>query len=148
MYDFSYRFNPISIDGYNGYAGPDEGEIKKRNSMLNSFNCLEEKFSKLEQAYKNATKKREHIIINVSPTISGIYELAVYHKIKRKIFSHAIKINCYFLWVGKIIGENKICNLAYQTDDINQVKQIFKDFFEKQIVPDLTNWETIFTYGE
>lgn len=88
MYDFSYRFDAITgIDGYNGYAGPDETEIKKQNSELTSFNCLEEKFGQLESAYINATKKRECIRINVTPTISGIYELGVYHKIKRKFFS-------------------------------------------------------------
>lgn len=148
MYDFSYRFKPIGIDGHNGYAGPDKEEIKKRNSKLTSFNSLDEKFNKLEQAYTYATNKREHIIINVNPTISGIYELAVYHKIKRKLFSRTIKINCYSICVSKNIGENKICSLAYQTDDINKVKRIFNDFIEKQTAPDLTNWEIIFTDGE
>ncbi len=145
MYDFSYRFNGVSIDGYNGYAGPDELEIKKRNSKLTSFNCLEEQFNKLESAYINATKKREHLIINVSPTISGIYELRVYHKIKRNFFSRAIKVNCYSLYICKLVSDNKICDYNYQTNDINIVKQIFENFYKKQVVPDLNNWKITFT---
>lgn len=145
MYNFSYRFDGYGIDGYNGYAGPDEVEIKKRNSTLTSFSCLEEQFNKLESAYINATKKRQNIIINVSPTISGIYELSVYHKIKRKFFSRTIKVNCYSLYICKLVDANKICDWNYQTNDINKVKQIFRNFYEKQIAPDLTDWEITFT---
>lgn len=145
MYDFSYRFNAIvGIGGYNGYAGPDETEIKKQNSKLTSFDCLEEQFDKLESAYINATKKSENIRINVIPAISGIYELGVHHKIKRNFFSRAIKVNCYYIHICKIISENKICDYACQTDDINRVKQIFKDFYEKRVAPDLTDWEITF----
>ncbi len=136
-HEFSYRFNAIGIDI------SDVNEVRKYNSVLSSVHCLDEQFDKLESSYKNATKERADIIINVLPDISGVAELSVYHKIDFKLFSRTVKRNCFSLCISKY-NNDTLSLYFYNTDNFVEVKQIFVDFIEHKTVPDLSDWECKF----
>ena len=135
---FYYRFKPIGIDF------SDEKEIKKHNRELTSFSCISDQLGKLQSAYDNATKERADIIINVLPEISGVNELQVFHNVRYKLFSHTVKRNCFSLCVTKFDNSDQLNLYFYDTEDFNEVKQIFEDFIEKKIIPDLSKWERKF----
>lgn len=138
LHKFFYRFKPIGIDF------TDEREIRKYNSELTSFNCLEDQFTKLEYAYKNATKERADIVINVIPKLSGVIEISVFHKIKYKLFSRIVKSQCYSFCITQFDDSNQLSLFFHDTENFKEVKQIFQDFIENQAIPDLKNWKQQF----
>lgn len=135
---FYYRFKPVFIDFLS------EKEIKKYNSELSSFGCLEEQLNILNYSYNNATKERADIIINPLPAISGVTELQVYHKIKFKLFSHDIKENCFCLCITKFNNENELSLFFRNTENFFEVTQIFEDFIENGTIPELHEWKVKF----
>ena len=133
-----YRFKAIGIDC------SDEKEIKKYNSELTSFDCLNDQFIKLKSAYENATKERADIVVNALPDLSGVSELQVYHNIKYKLFSHAVKSNCFSLCISKFNNSDQLSLFFYDTENFDEVKQIFEDFIVNNIIPDLSKWKMTF----
>lgn len=138
QYTFFYRFEPLGIDFSSAK------EIKQYNSELTSFSCLENQLNKLKFAYDNATKERADIAIDVLPDLSGVAELQVYHKIKFKLFSHKLKLNCFSICISKYNTKNELSLFFYETENFDEVKQILKDFIENKTLPELSGWKTTF----
>lgn len=135
QHKFYYRFEAVGIDV------SDEQEIKKYNSELTSFDCLNERLRILKTAFDYATKERADIILDVLPEISGVIELQVYHSIRYKLFSRTVKRNCFSLCITKYNDIGQMGLYFYDTTDFNEVKQILTDFIEKKAIPDLSNWK-------
>jgi len=134
-HEFFYRFKAIGIDF------SDENEIRKYNSALSSIHCLDEQFNNLETSYINATKERADIVINVMPDISGVIELSVFHNIVFKLFSHTVKRNLFSLCLTKYNNNDTLELYFHDTDNIKEVKTIFKNFIENHSVPNLSDWK-------
>ncbi len=132
---FYYRLKPIAIDF------TDQREVEKYNSVLLSMSCLDEQFDKLEVAYRDQTKERADIIVTVIPAIDGVMELSVYHQIRRRLFSREIKYNDFFLTIERLVGDSTYL-YWYDTEDIQEVKQMFADMIENKQIPDLTKWDS------
>ena len=112
-----YRFDAIGIDCF------DEDDIKEHSRELISANCLNEQFDKLRSAYEQATRNRADVIINAVPEISGIFEIAAYHKIAYKLFSRKVKSNCFCVCITHIDDCEKLRLYFLRTDDFYAVKK-------------------------
>lgn len=130
-----YRFDAIGIDCF------DEDDIKEHSRELISASCLNEQFDKLRAAYEQATCNRADVIINAVPEISGILEIAAYHKIAYKLFSRKVKSNCFCVCITHIDDCEKLRLYFLRTDDFYAVKKIFTDFIEFGKRPDLSAWK-------
>lgn len=134
-HQFYYRFKAKGID-----CGDPE-EVEKHNSVLISMYCLDEQFGRLEAAYRDATKDSADIIVDVIPAIDGVMEMSVCHQFRRKLFSREIKYNNFFLTIQWLVGDSWDL-YWYETEDIQEVKQLFADMIENKQIPDLTKWNS------
>ena len=133
---FYYRFEPIAVD----YSS--ERDVKKHSKELNAFNDLSEQFHKLRIAFDAASNERADIQINILPDILGITEICVYHRIKRKLFSKAIKKQCFFLCITRYEPPNETHALyEYETTSIEEIERIFNELITNQIIPNLNIWK-------
>ena len=130
-----YRFEDNFVDFYN------EKEVKKRNLPLTSFDCLSEQLYNLEAAYKDQTKESADIIINAIPEICGVAEIYVCHKIKFKLFSRAVKVNCFSMCISRIELNEELYLYEYDTEDFGEVRQVLEDFVKNKKLPDLSKWK-------
>jgi len=132
---YYYRFKAIIIDDFN------EKDIKKHNKELNSFEDLADRFHKLRVAFDNDSSEQVNIIVNAFPALYGaVSELSVGSSVKRKLFSKEIKSKNFALMITKSSLDN-IDVLGYETNDFEEVKQIFYDFITKQALPNLIKWK-------
>lgn len=132
-----YRFEPIEIDV------ADEKEVKKYNEELTSFAVLERRFDLLKTAYNEQLKERADIMINALPDVDGVAELAVFHNIKFKLFSRAVKWQKLSLCATFYDATDNSVLYFYDTQDFDEVKRIFEDFVTKRKIPDFSTWEKI-----
>ena len=132
---FSYRIEPIGIDF------TDQKDIRKYNRPLQSFAETAERFETMRLAHENAGKERADLTVNAYPPVGEATELTVFHDIRFKLFSRAIKKNCFSLCLTKYCGD-KLRLYFYETQDIAEVKQIFSDWIESGKLPDLSQWKS------
>lgn len=132
---FSYRIEPIGIDF------TDQKDIQKHNYPLQSFAELAERFKTMQLAYEGAGKERADLTVNAFPPVGDATELTVFHDIRRKLFSRAVKKNGFSLCLTKYC-DDKLYLYFYETQDIAEVKQIFSDWIEGGKLPDLSRWKS------
>lgn len=133
-----YRFKAVGIDVL------DNSDVEKHSTPLQSADCLSEGFDRLKRAFDNRTKERADIIVNAVPAVAGILEIAVFHKIKFKPFSRAVKTNVFSLCITHIDYSDKMRLYYLETDDFTAVKEIFTDFTENGKAPALSDWKCKF----
>lgn len=136
-HNFSYRFDSIPVDF------TDQEDIYKHNSPLNNTDDLESQFNKMLFAYKNLLNERADLAVNAFPEVNGVAELSVYHALKRKLFSKAIKKHCFSLCMTRYEGD-KLYLYFYETQDIEKVKLFFVDWIREGKLPDLSQWQRTF----
>ena len=134
---FFYRFDPIGIDP------SDEKEVRKYGRELHSLSELSERFQMLKTSYERAEKNSADIVINILPAIAGAEELSVFHEIRRKLFSRAIKKNCFSLCLTKYDDHDILWMHSYETTDFSEVERIFSDLINERVLPRLDAWEHI-----
>lgn len=132
-----YRFESIGLDV------TDEKEVKKYNEELTSFVVLERQFDLLKTAYDGQLKERADIMIDALPDVDGVAELAVFHNIKLKLFSRAVKWQKFSLCATYYDVADNSFLYFYDTQDFDEVKRIFEDFVTKRKIPDFSSWEKI-----
>lgn len=130
-----YRYDAVGIDVF------DRSDIEKHGKQLESRDCLSERFAVLKNAFDDHTKERVDIIVNALPAIAGIAEIAVYHKIKFKLFSHKIKCNGFYICITYVDPHDKMRLYFLETSDFYTVKRIFTEFIDDGKCPDLAAWK-------
>lgn len=83
---------------------------------------------------------RADVIVNALPYVNGIAEIAVYHKIKFKLFSRQVKSQCLCM-VATHVGEN-ITLYTKETQDFALVEKTLKQFVQEGKVPVFVGWQT------
>ena len=135
---FYYTFEPAAIDV------SDEKEAKKYGRPFIGFeNDLSDRFRRLKEVYDRAEKEDVHITVNAFPPVSGVAEIAVFHEIKFRLFSRAVKKQCFFLCITKYEADGTMDLYEYETNDFRETEQIFRDFLQEGALPDLTRWKRI-----
>lgn len=132
---YYYRFEPIAIDVSS------EKEIKKYNQQLVSFADLSQQLDKMRYAFQNEEKDRCDIIINVLPNTYGVVEFAVYHELKRKLFSRQVKTNRFSMCLSKFDCDGMLSLYDLATDNFFEVAKLLQDFVENGVAPDLSHWD-------
>lgn len=131
---YYYRLEPLGIDVAS------EKEIKKYNQRLVSFADLSQQLDKMRYAFQNEENARCDIIVNVLPNTCGVVEFAVYHEIKRKLFSRKVKSNRFSMCLS-IFDDNGMLSLYdLTTVDFDEVVNLLRDFVENAATPDLSRW--------
>lgn len=130
-----YRFEAIGIDV------TDEREVRKYNEELTSFACLERQLNMLETAYNDKLKERADIFVNALPSVSGLYELSVFHNIKFKLFSKTVKSQNFSLCATYYDESGKSYLYYCTSQDIKEVRRIFEDFVNEYRIPDFSQWD-------
>lgn len=128
-----YRFDAVAIDF------DSQKDLEKHCQKLTSFTDLAVQLDKMKYAFNNAENVRADVIVNALPCVDGIAEIAVYHKIKSKLFSRQVKSQCLCM-VATHVGEN-ITLYTKETQDFAIVESTLKQFVQEGKAPVFVGWQ-------
>ncbi|MCM1289721.1 MAG: hypothetical protein NC132_04345 [Corallococcus sp.] len=137
-FTYYYRFEAVGIDFSS------EKEIRKYNQKLVSFSDVSQQLDKMRYAYDNLQNERADVIINALPDVCGVAEIAVFHEIKRKLFSRQVKINRFSICLSKYDQDGKLSLYFTSTCDFSAVETILRNFVQNAAIPDLRSWQCSF----
>lgn len=86
-------------------------------------------------------------MINVYPSIQGINQLYIEHRIKFKFLSKTPKENCFAIMGSRFKSSQEQSLLLRNTESIKEIEDLLYNFIEKQEIPNMSNWIELKLYS-